>query len=503
MQTVRRGIATLAGLTVVAVMMVGSHTVPVTTTPTLAPVNAPAGCWNDDGPGCSCFTDTGDWLPSGATINAIATSTLGTIASCLPSSKPTEGGKPYYQMCLGANSAVTAHNMAWTIDLFGQCDRQAWCSETISYWHREAGIPYSGGLRNTSWHLAWQCPNTNALHTFYRVEEEIAGGRGRWIDWWELDYDDFRPGVNAPVPGAYVKIQKCEIGADGQPDWKDCNGTCHSMMVDTMTVYRTSSGDIQRVAVEFIEGNAGADHEVRNTRDVDDLLSVTPLGDDDFAGSKRIVGFGIDLSPDGTPIYGRSISYVTVPASPDPDSTLPGTWRVTAQAPLVRELADYARRLQLEGGIETWCSHPRIQGTSRLPDGHLVRWALPADLPGVVTVAIDLKQEHPLKIWGIYLDWSTQGVPEWIRVWWAGADGAKKPATVPRLRVTGAGRVLEWHPDMPVPVLFDSSGADVQYIMIELPTGEALTLEELSFVYKWPGGEDAAENRIEKTIPAI
>ena len=492
---------------VVVVFLAVSHSISV---PVAKSLNAaPPGCWNDDGPGCACFVDTGAWLPIGLTISEIATSTLGTIVATIDADGDgtEEGGKPYYQMCLGANSRIAAQNMAWTIEMFGASHREAWCSETISYWHREAGIPFAGGLRNVTWHLTWQCTNAYALQTFYRVQEEITGGRGRWIDWWELDYQDFRPGVNAPVPGAYVKIQKCEIGEDGEPDWKSCGDTCHSMMIDTMTVYRRPSGEVVRIEVEFIEGNAGSDHVVRNTRDVDDLLSVTPYGDEGFPGGRRIVGFGIDLDSGGSPIYGRPITYITSSAPlvgpPDPDASSRGRWRLVAQDPLVRELADYARMLHLQGGIEIWCSHPRVGGTSALPDGRRVRWTFPADLPGMVTIAIDLKQEHPLAIRGVYLKWSDEGVPDWMRVYWADAGAQKQRAAVPRLHATAGGVAISWHPDLPVPVLFQDSGTDVQYLMIELPTGKALTLEELGFVYAWPGGSDAVENLLVETTPAI
>ena len=169
------------------------------------------GCLVADHPAFKCFVDDGAWTPTGTTINDIARSTLGTIESC-----PVDhGGKPYYQMVLGFDSAIAAEIMAIHIEAWGLADsRNAWCSETISYWHRHAGLPYDRGYRNDTWHLTWQCPHSDALQTFYIVEENLSSGRGRWIEGIRLNYDDLRPGINAPAPGSYVLVRQYDEAKD-------------------------------------------------------------------------------------------------------------------------------------------------------------------------------------------------------------------------------------------------------------------------------------------------
>ncbi len=78
-----------------------------------------------------------------------------------------------------------------------------------------------GGYR-TNWDMNGQHSNTESLRAFYTVEEAL-GGRGRWIEWQDLDYSDFRLGVNAPVPGPYVLIRECNNGVwDGHsPQYDD------------------------------------------------------------------------------------------------------------------------------------------------------------------------------------------------------------------------------------------------------------------------------------------
>ncbi|UCE19202.1 MAG: hypothetical protein JSV84_02320, partial [Gemmatimonadota bacterium] len=191
-------------------------------------------CCNDDGPGCACFHDSGSWNPSGTWIQDVANMTLGTEESCV-----SDGGKPYYQMRIGINDIGLADDYACWFESVGDLyGREAWCSEAISYWHMKKGIPYSTGFRNSTWYLDWQLTNTNAIRSFYMTEEQLAGGRGLWIDHTDpdyLDYDDFRPGENAPVPGAYVYIRQYVETGPSSGVWVGCN---HSMMVDSMFIYR-------------------------------------------------------------------------------------------------------------------------------------------------------------------------------------------------------------------------------------------------------------------------
>jgi len=114
-----------------------------------------APCYFSDSPDCVCFNSTATWNPTGTWIQDIALDTVGAIVSCV-----TDGGKPFYQMLLGLNSTSSATSVALMLEALSgigmsMYDREAWCSETISYWHREAGIPYSVGYRRSEWHLDW------------------------------------------------------------------------------------------------------------------------------------------------------------------------------------------------------------------------------------------------------------------------------------------------------------------------------------------------------------
>ena len=183
------------------------------------------GCCNSDAPECDCFDDTGAWDPVPGFLTHVAHATLGTHVSCV-----SHGGKPYYQMRLGLNSRSAAQIFACALQEAPAlippefAVRDDWCSEAISYWHREAEIPYRGGYRGSEWILDWQLDTTYQLETFYVTEEGRAGGRGRWIHWDEIDYTDFRPGINAPVPGSYILIRR--INASG--DWIGTSRRCSS-----------------------------------------------------------------------------------------------------------------------------------------------------------------------------------------------------------------------------------------------------------------------------------
>jgi len=264
-----------------------------------------APCYHSDSPDCGCFDNTATWTPSGPWIQDIALDTVGTIVSCV-----VDGGKPFYQMRLGLDSTSSATALASMLDVLSgigmtMYEREAWCSETISYWHREAGIPYSTGYRRSEWHLDWQLTNTNAIRTFYMVEELLGaflffGGRGRWIDWYELDYSDLQPGINAPAPGSYVLIRRYD---DSDATW---NGKSHSMMIDEMTIHRNGFGDVVEVEVSLLEGNAGAPAQVLAESSLEDLIAYTPAGSEWLSNGRKILGFGVDLDRHGDPIYDPS-----------------------------------------------------------------------------------------------------------------------------------------------------------------------------------------------------
>jgi hypothetical protein len=458
-----------------------------------------APCYNSDGPDCPCFDNAATWNPSGTWIQDTALDTVGKVEACVP-----DGGKPFYQMRLGLNSSSSATGMAAVLggpsgigaSLF---DREAWCSETISYRHREAGIPYGTGYRGSTWHLDWQLPNTAAIRAFYSVEEQlgpllgpiaVSGGRGRWIDWSDLDYSDFHPGINAPAPGSYVLIREYD---DANATWK---GNCHSMMIDEMTVHRNASWNVVRVEVGLLDGNWG--NRVRDTGALEDLIAYTPGGSRSRDG-RKIQGFGVDLGPSGLPIYdpGRRHTEIDLDAGASPFKSFPTEDPVgeRSYAPLVQELVDYAIRVQ-DGPTVTG---PRsVIGEGGIPDGRTAAWAFGPELQRTqaesVEITVDFLHDHPLLLRGIALCWEGT-IPVGYAVRYA-ADGQRHREVLapdvgslqrPSQRL-GSG----W-----IPISFGEESARVRTLALCFPpgslSGEA-KLTELRFIYDWGPSREAEFN---------
>lgn len=455
-----------------------------------------APCYFSDSPDCACFNNTATWNPSGTWIQDVALDTVGTIMSCVP-----DGGKPFYQMRLGLNSTSSATSVASMLEAFSGIgmtiyEREAWCSETISYWHREAGIPYSVGYRRSEWHLDWQLTNTNAIRTFYKVEEILGafmffGGRGRWIEWSDLGYSDFQPGINAPAPGSYVLIRKYD---DSTATW---DGKSHSMMIDEMTVHQNGFGEVVEVEVTLLEGNAGSPAQVLSVSSLDDLIAYTPGGSEWLSNNRKILGFGVDLDTRGTPLYDpdrlhheRDLLVAAAPFKPFP--TKDPLW-LRFYAPLVQELVEYATKTM--GGPRVTGPGPVI-GEGGIPDGRTVSWVFGPDLnhryPNGFEIAVDLLQDHPLQLEGIVLSWEGS-IPTGYSVRYA-ADGeryqdALSPGIEPvMLSSQQPGGVL-------VPIPFGKESVRVRNVQLYFPpssmAGEA-KLTEMRFLYDW-GPSDEAE----------
>ena len=134
----------------------------------IIPAGVLAQCIHEpDAPDCPCFIDTGVWDPNGVYIQDVANATFGTMVSCRcpdpgdptcdwdpapadPDHNFKDSGKPYYQMMLGNDEPFAAFSAAVMLAQ-GHGDgfrgRGAWCSETVSYWHKHTYIPYPGGYR--------------------------------------------------------------------------------------------------------------------------------------------------------------------------------------------------------------------------------------------------------------------------------------------------------------------------------------------------------------------
>jgi len=457
---------------------------------------AVASCHFSDSPDCGCFDNTATWNPTGTWIQDIALDTVGTIVSCV-----TDGGKPFYQMRLGLGSASSANTMASILEALSSMgmnpyEREAWCSEAISYWHREAEIPYTTGYRGSDWHLDWQLTNTNAIRTFYMVEELLdslpfMSGRGRWIEWSDLDYSDFQPGINAPAPGSYVLIRKYD---DTNATW---DGKSHSMMIDEMTIHQNGFGDVVEVEVTLLQGNAGSPAQVLAFSSLDDLISYTPGGSEWLSSSRKILGFGVDLDRHGSPVYDpdrlhyeRDL-FVVAPAF-KPFLTKDPMWS-RLYAPLVQKLVEYATKVI--GGPGVTGPGPVI-GKGSIPDGQGASWAFGPELnrtqPNGFAIEVDLLQDHPLPLKGIALRWEG-AIPIGYSVRYA-ADGERYQdaalAGAESIRMSGQqlGGIL-------IPIPFGKESKRVRKIQLYFPPGSVIgesQLTEMRFIYDW-GPSDEAE----------
>ncbi|MBN1817167.1 MAG: hypothetical protein JW828_07375, partial [Sedimentisphaerales bacterium] len=375
--------------------------------------------------------------------------------------------------------------------------RQAWCSETISYWHREAGIPNSEGYR-CWWHSDWQIGNVSSLRTWYEVSEVLpplfgSGGRGRWIAHDELDYDDFELGVTVPVPGSYLALRGYTLGNPNS--WQGLSNS-HSQMIDEMWVHKNLLGNVFQIEVTLLEGNSG--NRVRNDHSYDDLWSVTPSGPDWVDSDRKIYGFGVDLDADGNPIYDESrLHYVLhsnlqiVPV--EFVNVLDKEWEIYARRiPLLR---GYATLLNEQGGPKLTCSAPRIQVTT-IPDGNDVKWYFPMDQQEPVEILIDLLDVHPLPIVGVELTWNGQFIPRNYAVQYSSDGEDYLNGKLPKLGGVEFPQQME---TLPVPVSFTNSkqGVPVRFVKILFPAGafaEDAVVESMRFRYQPGPGEDAEDS---------
>lgn len=471
-----------------------------------------------DAPDCPCFDDTGAWNPSGAYIQDVALDTLGTKESCpcpgttgcnwevSPTDEFTNAGKPYYQMVLGANSESFAMTLAWIEHTLGFLPgRQAWCSETISYWHREAGVPYSNGYENF-WHSTWQNNSVSDLRTWYETEEFMwifpLHGRGRWINCHELDYGNFELGVTVPVPGSYVAIRGFHKGLI--MSWWQSLSNSHSLMIDEMWVHKDILGKVFQIEVTLLEGNSG--NRVRNDHSYDDLWSVTPAGPDWIGSDRKIYGFGVDLNSNRQPIYDPSrLHYVyhnNVNLVPELMQELPDReWDILGKR--IPRLRDYARMLAEEGGPKVTSSSSQIK-VPAIPDGNNIKWYFPKEQQGQVEILIDLMDVHPLGIRGIALTWGGQFVPKGYSVQHSTDGKAYRNAMLPDLSNV---RFPQQMPLIPIPARFSESpeGVAVRYVRIIFPRGtfqNDAVVRALRFEYERSPWEDAEDNPpCERDIP--
>jgi hypothetical protein len=450
-------------------------------------------------------------------IQDVAIDTLGVDESCMcagtwgctwdpdpldPDNDFDDSGKPYYQMRIGYNTEAGA---LWAAELMAMDPpvsypgRAAWCSEAVSYWHRESATPYLRGYY-TDWHEHWRVDCVADLRLWYETEEG-SSGQGRWIRAREVSYDDFQPGVNAPVPGAYIAIAEYDDVTRSYPDldWS------HSMIVDEMTVHRDAGGNVFQVEVDLLEGNSG--NQVKDSGHWDDLLTLTPNGSgwashgpgpdrilntaDDIR--RKVYGIGIDLDPSGQPYYDparlhvvehpdlmRFVRSVEVPTSDDDWDDYAGM--LLPSAIVYAELMRQGGGPQLKWGLNQGNPAP-------VPDGDSQNELLiPAGFVG--QIIIDLMAPHPLPIEGLELTWADGVIPHGYTVEFYAEPQQWSSVPVPD---------LSNHPPPPgqpalVPVVMDTAMTGVRTVMLFFPAGsvfEDAVLSELSILFQGAPFEDA------------
>jgi len=465
-------------------------------------VPADAQCDEPDAPDCACFVDGGAWDAGGPAvypfteyIQDVAADSLALAPgldpvreSCKckstdgcdwdtdpedPDKNFTDSGKAYWNVLLGANSEALA---LWWAELMADetvtmsfAHREPWCSETVSYWHRETAIPYLRGYLS-DWWPHWRISSVPDLKAWY-VAAEGAGGRGRWIDASEIDYDDFEPGINAPVPGAYVALAEYDRANDEFPDFK----WSHSVIVDEMTVHRDGYGNIFQVEIDLLEGNSG--DRVRDDHHWDDLLSFTPQGSqweaefevDGHLVRRKIYGFGIDLDSFGQPFYDparlHEVDHPNYLPALAPSPVVPGDDAWEDYAVFMPWLIEYAK-IVLAG--ET----PQLK-TSLVPGGFK---PLPDDTPQnalfipkefVGTITVMFPAPNPMPIEGLELTWDNGAVPFGYSATFYDSSQQGMSATVPDL----GNHVPPIGLPVMVPVVLDAAMTNVVAVQLFFPAG--------------------------------
>lgn len=450
----------------------------------------------NDTPDCACYTGSGDWPLAAVGGDVVATAKKNRYArtSCWK-----HGGQPYWQIQRQIDSPVMAHFAAHLAGVFGglvDLHREAWCTETVAFWHREAGVPYADGYGHGGlfffWHPDSYVKSVRELSRWYAVEEVLRnvgfGGRGRWIDGQELDYADFQPGVNGPCPGAYQAWMTYDPGT-GQ--WStDCT---HSQVVDSLVVHRIggAGGPVVRVDVHVIEGNAGADDfvdlngdtvgggKVRNDRWYIDVIDYTKLGDTEIVCEDdklwKIYGWGIDLHANGTTYcddsrIGTVVTYLNAsyPPPQGPNHSDDGA---------VAQIVAYATSTQ--GSVAVTSNSSLVQTGAAWPSP-TTPWVIPPAPHPVepVMIDVDLLAQHPVPVKGVVIEWENGIAPNQYEVWWAAADQQIHThtvvlgATVPP--PTGAGV-------LPVPTAFTPTPPyAVRYLRLRFSNSALMTQYKIS-----------------------
>lgn len=364
-----------------------------------------------DAPDCVCFADNAVWDPptpatsSAAGLLSVAESTaapipavpggMGVNESCLPS-----GGKPFWMMQEGFTDSMDAIDQADSEPTFwAAADRQAWCSETVSFWHREAELPFAGGYQRYFF-PTWQLEGSRLIREWYTTVGELERGNpikhAVWLNDTELDLNGTF-GVDLPCPGNYQRISKFTY--DPQNDTTGDGGTwsgVHSNVVYSVTRYINQHGRVFDLEITTIDGNSN-----NNTRVSPKVWSVrtdlqhgsAPRVD----GRRYIDGWGIDYEYDGATSTKPSCDFSRIATvhMVGPDDWVPSS-AVEPQSfpwlPFATDVQTYGLSLNIDGASSTVDELPlRVLGQP---------WIIPANdfADGVAEVLITWPRDMPWQV---------------------------------------------------------------------------------------------------------
>lgn len=448
------------------------------------PSRVEAPCAMPDLPTCACYAlfcepIGSPWPLSGTMGDLIETAraTVGLRTCCIK-----HGGQAYWQVQRQLAIPEAADALAFIDTLIqtnDETDPEAWCTEAVAFWAREASIPYAWGYyaghNRTSF-----IKDTGLMRVWYKTEDSLltdgALARGRWIDSGELDYANFEPGVNGPCPGAYQQIQGFIPPIKIGDDYKWDPFATHSLLIDSMVVYRldVADGPVQQIDIKMIDGNiyipgSNVWAEVIDTRWYRDIIDFTTIGPDSMVlgnSNAKIRGWGINLNPDGT-VYCDSSriedviihAVLTYPAPQAPDNS--DSARVAAIVTYYNSTG---------GAVTVTTNSTTVYTGGALPDDTNY-WTIPPPPhpEDPVCIELDFLAEYPVGVDAITLEW-TEEIPRQFEVWWADETATFQSTTVtlPTSAPTvPSGTVL------PLPVPFATTSADtgqpVRYIRLCIP----------------------------------
>lgn len=409
----------------------------------ISPGRAGVDCIPEDGPSCACYIEECepvgcDWPLTNPLGDLAGTAqlTVGTRSCCF-----RHCGQVYWQVQRQVSTPYSCEAIAHEDPLI-QVRRatrpQAWCTETVAFWAREACVPYARGYYaeglddRVGHHRSSFVTYGGEMRRWYKAEEVRPGiKRGRWIYAVELHYASFEPGVNGPCPCAYQQIYDWNP-ADLDNPWIESTG--HSQLIDSMVVYRLNAPDgaVQRIDIKMIEGNIDFGDPSVHSRIIDtrwyyDIIDFTPLGSDSLGdGNTKIRGWGINLNSDGTVCCDSSrIETVIIYSAFDHPPPLPPK---DTDSLYVAAMIDYFTTTG--GTVDVTTNSTTVQTGGALPDDSNYWMIPPPPHPeDPVCIEVDLKAEYPDSVDGITLEWLDE-IPREFTIMWAGDDATYQSRTV-------------------------------------------------------------------------